>query len=420
MSPVRSVSQPKTVRAAAECPSSRAARNSSIAIEADCSAPAAWSPNSERACCSSASPSARSPRSNTAAPWTACRTNRNGGSRRGPGPGLRRRGARRRRRPASARCRPVSPSRLRTTPSSPSRGRPRRRGPRTMARIVRRRPRCRRRHPAGRGTASSGSRSRAGGSAPARRRARRARRPGRRARAGPGPGSGGRAPPAPVPPAARSASGTADRESGSAPNCSATARSTARSAGPSGGQDWRAWRRSPRAAASSPASRWVSAEARASQGSVAVACAPAPASARRSGPWSPARISGTAKRCSSSVSSAGSWLRLACSRASDRLVLARPPARGHPVQVGRPPQALPLEIGQQVRPQQLLDAVRVAVASGGRHERGLVLELVEQARRVLPPDSSAASPVGTGSLMLITRRNSWTSSGSPVRISPTR
>ena len=79
LSPMRSVSQPRTARAAAECPMCRADRNSSIAIAAHCSGLASWSPESERAWCSSASPCTRAPRSTTAAPWTACRADRSGG-----------------------------------------------------------------------------------------------------------------------------------------------------------------------------------------------------------------------------------------------------------------------------------------------------------------------------------------------------
>ena len=133
------------------------------------------------------------------------------------------------------------------------------------------------------------------------------------------------------------------------------------------------------------------------------------------------RISGMAKRCSSSDSSAGLRLRGGVVEGADRLDPGRPTS-GRPWRAARPPvRALALQVGEQVGAQELLDPVGVAplvrwrtpARSGARAGRA-------RCRRPPGRTAAAASPDGTGSLMLITRRNSWMSSGSPERISPTR
>ena len=230
-----------------------------------------------------ASPSARSPRSNTAAPWTACSAKRTSGAAavhrgrscgQGVGGATFGVGGQVTQQVAS---RPSSPWRPATSANPPSRGRRRRPGPRrsSSASCAGHR-RGRRRRPAVRGIASSGSRTRGGDSGSARHRTPRGRPPGRRARDGRRPDSGGPAPPVPAARAAGRCPRWRTRVGpvGSAPNCSTTCRSTARSTPPCAGQDCWAWRRSRCAAAGSPASRWVSAEASSSQGSAAAACAP--------------------------------------------------------------------------------------------------------------------------------------------------
>ena len=144
------------------------------------------------------------------------------------------------------------------------------------------------------------------------------------------------------------------------------------------------WRRSARAVRRSPTSMWVSAEVRASHGSDAVAWAPRLDSARRSGRWSPLRTSGTANRRSRSDSNAVLPLRGGVVQGADGPVLVCPPARRRGVQLGHPLRALAVQVGEQVGPQQLLDAVDLAPRPGGRDERGLVLEPVEHASGVLP------------------------------------
>ena len=179
------------------------------------------------------------------------------------------------------------------------------------------------------------------------------------------------------------------------------------------GQYCRALRRSARAADMSPASSWVRAEVRANHGSDAVALAPMLASARRSGAWSPVRISGTAKRRNRFDSSAGLRLCGGMVEGLDRPILAGPPARGRGVQLGGPRGSLALQVGDQICAQEFLDAVGIAprspVADSSEVWRSSPSSRLPASSR---PDSSAASPDGTGSLMLITRRNSWMSSGS--------
>jgi hypothetical protein len=49
------------------------------------------------------------------------------------------------------------------------------------------------------------------------------------------------------------------------------------------------------------------------------------------------------------------------------------------VQASHPPHALALQVGEQVRAQQFLHPVGLPPRPGGRHQGGLVLELVEHA-----------------------------------------
>ncbi len=134
------------------------------------------------------------------------------------------------------------------------------------------------------------------------------------------------------------------------------------------------------------------AEVRASQGSIAVARAPAAGqrAAQR------AVVPGEDQRHGEAVQQLGHEVGVVAPagvfEGLDRLVLTGPPAGGHAVQLGRPPQALTLQISQQVRAQELLDAVGVALPSGGRHERGAVFEPVEQAARVVPPRQLHGEP----------------------------
>ena len=188
------------------------------------------------------------------------------------------------------------------------------------------------------------------------------------------------------------------------------------------GQACRAWRRSARAAGRSPASRWVR---RRGQGQPGIESrwpgVSKPASARRSGPW----CAGEDQRDGEAVQQLRQQRRVAAAggvvEGVDRLVLVGPPAGGGGVQLGGPGGSLALQVGEQVGAQQLLDAVGVAVLSGRRSAARSGGRAGRAGCRRLPGrTAAAASPDGTGSLMLITRRNSCTSSGSAERISPTR
>jgi hypothetical protein len=75
-----------------------------------------------------------------------------------------------------------------------------------------------------------------------------------------------------------------------------------------------------------------------------------------------------------------------------RRVPVRPPLSGDDVQLGDPIRPVPAEIGEQVRPQELLDAVGVALRRGGRHERGLAFERGEHASGVLPSRQFGGEP----------------------------
>src|SRR5688572_28705096 len=68
-----------------------------------------------------------------------------------------------------------------------------------------------------------------------------------------------------------------------------------------------------------------------------------------------------------------------------RLAPVCPPASGRAVQLSGPLRPVSAEIGEQVGPKQLLDAVGVALRAGGYQQGSLVFECVEDAAGVLPP-----------------------------------
>ena len=76
----------------------------------------------------------------------------------------------------------------------------------------------------------------------------------------------------------------------------------------------------------------------------------------------------------------------------DRLILACPPVGRGGVQLGGPGGSLALQVGGQVGAQEFLDAVGVAVVSGGGQQRGLVGEPVEQAPGVFPAGQLGGQP----------------------------
>ena len=80
----------------------------------------------------------------------------------------------------------------------------------------------------------------------------------------------------------------------------------------------------------------------------------------------------------------------------DRLVLVCPPVGGGGVQVGGPGGSLAVQVGDQVGAQEFLDAVGVAVLSGGGQQRGVVGEPVEQAAGVFPAGQLGGQPGGDG------------------------
>ena len=67
-----------------------------------------------------------------------------------------------------------------------------------------------------------------------------------------------------------------------------------------------------------------------------------------------------------------------------RLVLIGPPAGGHRVQLGRPPRAPALQVGEQMRAQQLLNLVGLARPARRRDQGGLPLEPIEDTAGLLP------------------------------------